>query len=187
MNSFYLKYILNMFPICHISNDKNFGTIDVDNHTDFRLSLFALPLGKLKLYIISYNSEEGFCFYRVIDMNVINAPCCPESIDLKARQYEEFIKNNDEDKIRLQIDLLKEKITQCQQRNSNLYNKFNSYIAISLVYIGLLTYVLSQFVLNIIFTINNDWQLDSTNILLLITSVITIFLFGNYFFSCIEL
>ncbi|MBM0511876.1 hypothetical protein [Aeromonas hydrophila] len=140
---FYICRGLNLLPILHISNDKEFDSVStLTELTDLRISLIALPLGDKYLYFVSYCTSSGFNFVFNIKLSDIQPPQNQSELTEKK---ENFLTLKDDDKgsqSQLRIELLKHKYAECQGSINTLNNKVNSYIAIALVYAGLFALLL---------------------------------------------
>lgn len=140
--------LFNWLPILHVSSDSDFGSFD-GNKTDTRFSLLTLSLGQNKYYFLSiYKSDSGwmFDFFKRLDFFDVCPIYTLAEVDEKGNKYEldlEPIKE-DSDKLKLHVELLKEKITQNRTRISSSYTKLNSYRSIILALAAAGVYVLTE-------------------------------------------
>lgn len=142
--------LCNWLPILHVSSDSDFGSFD-SNKADTRFSLLMLSLGQNKYYVLSIcksDSDWKFNFFKKLDFFDVCPISTMAEIDSKGSKYEldlESIKD-DSDKLKLHVELLKEKITQSRTRISNSYTKLNSYRSIILALAAAGVYVLTEIV-----------------------------------------
>lgn len=143
-----IAFISNWSPVLHISEDSNFGS--VDKLSRVRLSFLAIPLGKNKFYFLSLVKDEVINKWKLEIYKCLNfySVCKKEDqsqIDTKVNSYNAQIGNQlDIDNLKIQIDFLKDKFNQNQERKSILYNKINNYTAIVLVFLGFIGYLLTE-------------------------------------------
>lgn len=126
--------VLNLTPICHVSQDSSFDT--VDSLVGLRFSVLSIPWGDKHLYILTFS--EHFCckLFWVLKIADLQPP---RSYAELQRLEDEFLKLDDGSssiKSQLRIEFLKHKNSECQNSINTLNNKVNSYIAIALVYAG---------------------------------------------------
>ncbi|MBU2970013.1 hypothetical protein KO527_11690 [Pseudoalteromonas sp. C2R02] len=160
--------ILNWSPILHISSDSDFGSYNGKN-SDIRFTLFTLSLGQNKYYVISlFKSKTTWKLNLLEKLDFFDI--CPISqqndIDDKSSKYvQPYKSDNDENdkKLKLHIELLKEKITQSRTRISNSYTKMNSYRSIILALAAVGVYLLTEIV-----------RASSINILIVLSSIFLI-------------
>lgn len=166
-----IAQILNWSPFLHVSEDSSFGSIV--NLVSIRLSLLAIPLGNNKFYLLSFvkngvNKWE-FEIYKCLKFYDVCKNEDQSQIDIKTESYKNLIATHEDEKIRFQIDLLKDKLNQNQNRKSTVYNKLNNYAAIALVYIGFIGYLFTELLsikINNIYFKNSYWLIFAFLILL---------------------
>jgi hypothetical protein len=157
--------ILNWSPLLHVSSDSNFGSYDGSN-SDFRLTLFTLSLGQNKYYLISlFKSGTAWRFnlFKILSFFDICPITSLKEIEDKSNEYGVHANSSDDEKLKLHIELLKEKISQNRTKISNSYTKMNSYrsIIIALAAVGI--YLLTELV-----------TVASINILIVLSSILLI-------------
>ena len=160
--------VLNWSPILHVSSDSDFGSYNGKN-SDTRFTLLTLSLGQNKYYVISlFISGATWQLNIIKKLNFFDV--CPitsqKDINDKSTEYvQPYSSDNvkDDEKLKLHIELLKEKITQNRTRISNSYTKMNSYRSIILALAAVGVYLLTEIV-----------RTSSFNILLVVSSIFLI-------------
>ena len=106
--------ILNWSPILHISSDSDFGSYN-GNNSDIRFTLLTLSLGQNKHYVISlFKSGTTWKFNLFKRLNFFDVcPITPQKdINDKSSKYVQAYSSGnvkDDEKLKLHIELLKEK------------------------------------------------------------------------------
>ncbi|MEC6796819.1 hypothetical protein VXS03_07150 [Photobacterium sp. S4TG1] len=128
---------LNYLPLFHLSCDESFDTIK--SMTNFRFSFISLPWGDKHLYFLSY--KKGIKFFHVLRLSDINKPYEEEQVNDLTDKFLSLEDDKENLNSQLRIEFLKFKYAELQNSINTLNNKVNNYIAISLVYIGVFTYL----------------------------------------------
>jgi len=140
--------IFNWLPILHVSCDSDFGSYN-QKSTDLRLSLFSLSLGQHKYYLLSlFKANDKWAFQLYKDLNFYDV-CSIDSEKLitdKVDKFDSQIKSKGDESISILIELLKEKISQNQNRITSSFSKLNSYRAIILAFSGVGAYLLTKLI-----------------------------------------
>jgi hypothetical protein len=151
---------MNWSPFLHISNDRNFGSINTVNkarttsagsilENGDRISLLSLEFGSKKCYFISLTIVSGklkFQIYKFLKFYDVLEKYDISHIDNKADRYKNHIISQNIEQLNIQIDFLKEKFNENQSRISGVHDKITNYSAIVLVYIGFVGYLLTELI-----------------------------------------
>jgi hypothetical protein len=70
LTNFLTKYILSDIPILQISDDSTFHTVENKScHKKYRISLFFIPFGEFKIYLITY--YDKFELFKILSLNKV--------------------------------------------------------------------------------------------------------------------
>lgn len=142
---FVIIWILSRCPLISITLDKNFHEIcrrDLKSFNDlknFRYSLISLGFGVVKIYLCTYKKNEKFKFIKILKLEDIEKIPTEKEVNNKTEIYNTHIESLSEKDINIEIDFLKYKIDEEEDRKSISTNKMNTYTAIVLVVIPLLS------------------------------------------------
>lgn len=137
----YLVSFLSRSPVLSITEDKSFHEILIRSNmefTIFRYSIFSLGIGSSKIYILTYSKKDGFNWYKILPMSEIVKLPSEEEVLEKVRNYSDHIVTKESNEVEIEIDFLKYKINEEENRKNIASGKINNYTAIVLVLIPLI-------------------------------------------------
>ncbi|KAB7895994.1 hypothetical protein GA565_08330 [Rouxiella sp. S1S-2] len=147
---YFLAKIFNCSLLLHVSHDMNFDTVDgKNNFRDFRISFLQIPLGEKILYFLTYKiigttvfSRKNFKFFYSLKFDSIQKRIGSQCIDTLVKQYEQNVSSKLElNQLNQQEAFLTQRISECNDSISNVYNRISYYLTIMLAFFGVITYL----------------------------------------------
>ncbi len=137
----FILAVFNWLPMFHCSNDEQFGSFD--NTSDARFSLFVFPFGVKKYYFLTYRKSIGFKLNYTLPFKIDL-----ETVNEKAQAYEKYIKDkaHDKEQVKIQIECLRDMISDKNASSALLNNKINLYTSVLLVFLGSWFFLLSEII-----------------------------------------
>lgn len=162
--------VLNCSPVFHFSGDRNYGALSEDDSG--RMSLFSIPLGVIKLYLITYCiHSRKFSFWKVLKFSEVCFAESDASLKIKKDEFVKLMASQSSNYIENQKAFLLYLLSGCAERISIGYNKVNTYTAIFVVFVG--------FVFNLLGGVIQNYG-SSRGFISVLVSVVLVLMVINY-------
>lgn len=150
---YFIIKLLNFSFLFHTSLDENFDTIEksnVINFTSLRASLLCFPAGSKVIYILTFNKKSerifdksNFQFFASIHYDELCPRISVEEIEKYVMAYSQYIKSILPKRRKEQEDFLKQRLSENNDRLSNLQSKITHYTTITIALTGAVVYLQS--------------------------------------------
>jgi hypothetical protein len=149
--------ILNQSLFLHTSIDSNFDTIErgkLHRNTNLRISVLYLPLGTIRLYILTFKIHRNkntplFCdinLWHTIKFNKIQKTLSIEELSKRTNDYEdEILTKINKSSLTQQEEFLKIRISENQNSMANTLNKSGYHTTVILAYAAVFTFTYTQY------------------------------------------